>query len=194
MNGQDLIELPETSGPERIRDFGRAATAYRDRLRDHDWETSIGAWVGIGRLTIAEHILLAVGKWPIHAWDHARAAEVIISRRTRKSSWPAYESCPGACREVSPGAAPCRWPGVSPLGRCVVDGRIRRGRAGPESGLPPGGTNNGDSHPLCRLFSRVTHGELRQPDSVVDVVGPPPGDLMADPRRCARCPAGCAYG
>jgi len=28
MNGQDLIELPETSGPERIRDFVRTATAY----------------------------------------------------------------------------------------------------------------------------------------------------------------------
>ncbi len=74
MNGQDLIELPESSGPERIRDFVRTATAYGDRLRDHDWETSIGTWVGIGRLTIAEHIRLAVGEWHIHAWDLARAA------------------------------------------------------------------------------------------------------------------------
>jgi len=74
MNGQDLVELPETSGPERIRDFVRTATAYGDRLRDNDWDTSVGAWAGIGRLTIAEHILLAVGEWHIHAWDLARAA------------------------------------------------------------------------------------------------------------------------
>ena len=74
MNGQHLIELPESTGPERIRDFVRTATAYGDRLRDHDWETSIGTWLGIGRLTIAEHILLAVAEWHIHAWDLARAA------------------------------------------------------------------------------------------------------------------------
>ena len=74
MNAQDLVELPETSGPERISDFVRTATVYGDRLRDLDWETSIGTWPGIGRLTIAEHILLAVGEWHIHGWDLARAA------------------------------------------------------------------------------------------------------------------------
>jgi hypothetical protein len=74
MNDQDLCELPEGSGPERISDFVRTATAYGDRLRHHDWEMSIGTWPGIGRLTIAQHILLAVGEWHIHGWDLARGA------------------------------------------------------------------------------------------------------------------------
>ena len=74
MNDRDLADLPETSGQERIRDFVRTATAYGDRLRHHDWETSIGTWPGIGRLTIAEHTLLAVGEWHIHGWDLARSA------------------------------------------------------------------------------------------------------------------------
>jgi len=114
MNGRDLIELPETSGPERVCDFVRTATVYGDRLRDHDWETSIGAWVGIGRLTIAEHILLAVGEWHIHAWDLARAAggdhqpadaEVVLAGR---------RLLPGSLPEGEPWAAALQGPGRLP--------------------------------------------------------------------------------
>ena len=114
MNAQDLIELPETSGPERIRDFVRTATAYGDWLRDNDWETSIGAWSGIGRLTIAEHILLAVGEWHIHAWDLARAAggdhqpadaEVVLAGR---------RILPGSLPEGEPWAAALQGAGRLP--------------------------------------------------------------------------------
>jgi len=53
------------------------------------------------------------------------------------------------------------------------------GREEPGSRRPPGATNKGDSHRLCQLFSRAALGELPPPDSVVDVVGPPPGPVDA---------------
>lgn len=98
MNARDLAELPESSGPERIGGFVQIATAYSDRLRKVAWETSIGDWAGIGPLTIAEHSLLAVGEWHIHAWDLARA----VGSNHR----PADSEVLLAGRGVLPGAVP----------------------------------------------------------------------------------------
>jgi len=128
MNGQDLIELPETSGPERIRDFGRTATAYRDRLRAQTGRRQSGPGVGIGRLTIAEHILLAVGEWHIHAWDLARAAG--------GDHQPADAEVVLAGLRILPGSLPDGEPWAAALQGA---GRLRSRRVGEREKLWEGG-------------------------------------------------------
>lgn len=111
MNARDLADLPASAGPERIGEFVQIAAAYSDRLRDVDWEASVGDWAGIGALTIAQHSLLAVGEWHIHAWDFARAVggdhrpadpELLLAGR---------RVLPGTPTDADPWSATLQWAG-----------------------------------------------------------------------------------
>lgn len=69
MNARDLARLPDESGPRRIAAFLVLARDYGRRIAEAGWAEPLGEWNGVGPLTLAEHTVLAVAEWHIHAWD-----------------------------------------------------------------------------------------------------------------------------
>jgi hypothetical protein len=76
MNANDLSNLIESGGVERSRQFVGAATRYATRLRDVDWDVTLGTWSGLGDLTIGQHTGVTLGEWHVHEWDLARSVGV----------------------------------------------------------------------------------------------------------------------
>jgi hypothetical protein len=72
-NAVELSGVGELSGPERVLAFDAVARRYGERLAEVDWSLTLGVWEPRGPLTVAQHTLLAVGEWELHAWDVARS-------------------------------------------------------------------------------------------------------------------------
>ncbi len=65
--------LAVSGGADRIVAFDAIATRYGERVGDLDPELVLGAWSGVGPLTLRQHTMLAAGEWHLHAWDLAGA-------------------------------------------------------------------------------------------------------------------------
>ena len=64
-----LNALDAASGPSRLVDFRRSATAYADRL-EGAWDLRYG--FPFGTVTAGQHAALGAMEWHAHAWDLAR--------------------------------------------------------------------------------------------------------------------------
>jgi hypothetical protein len=73
MNARDLLDLTEATGSQRMEQFLEQAANHLERLREVDWELTLGNWSGLGALTIGQHSGVAIGEWHVHAWDIARS-------------------------------------------------------------------------------------------------------------------------
>lgn len=74
MNAVDLLHMEDSSGPARISEFVGLAISYGARLAEIGevgWEQMLGAWDGLGPLTVGQHTGIAIGEWHVHAWDLA---------------------------------------------------------------------------------------------------------------------------
>ncbi|MHB8506409.1 MAG: maleylpyruvate isomerase N-terminal domain-containing protein, partial [Acidimicrobiales bacterium] len=65
--------LAVSGGADRIVAFDAVATRYGERVSDLDPDLVLGAWSGVGALTLRQHTMLAAGEWHLHAWDLAGA-------------------------------------------------------------------------------------------------------------------------
>lgn len=59
----------DLAGHDRIAAFLVLARDYGRRIAEAGWAEPLGEWNGVGTRTLAEHTVLAVAEWHLHAWD-----------------------------------------------------------------------------------------------------------------------------